>query len=144
MKIVIADPIFLTEEYRKRLEALGELEIYDSTPASQEEFLERIKDAEIVIVGRYGFTADAFHYAPKLKMISLWQTGYDNVDLDVATEQGVVVSNVPNYAFDSVAEFVSSPLHLICLGRSVLPMRGYTKENSIGDAMLADSSWARL
>ncbi len=39
-------------------------------------------------------------------MISLWQTGFDNVDLEVATERGVVVSNVPNYAFDSVAEFV--------------------------------------
>jgi D-3-phosphoglycerate dehydrogenase len=35
----------------------------------------------VVIVGRYGFNADAFHFAPKLKMISLWQTGYDNVDL---------------------------------------------------------------
>lgn len=39
-------------------------------------------------------------------MISLWQTGFDNVDLEVATEYGVIVSNVPNYAFDSVAEFV--------------------------------------
>ncbi len=106
MKIVIADPIFLTDEYRKRLEALGDLEIYDRAPASPEEFIRRIKDAEIVIVGRYGFTADAFRSAPKLKMISLWQTGYDNVDLEAATKQGVIVSNVPSYAFDSVAEFV--------------------------------------
>lgn len=106
MKIVIADPIFLTDEYRKRLEALGNLSIYDSTPASQEDFLRRIKDAEIVIVGRYGFTAEALRNAPKLRMISLWQTGYDNVDLEVATEKGIVVSNVPNYSFDSVAEFV--------------------------------------
>jgi lactate dehydrogenase-like 2-hydroxyacid dehydrogenase len=59
----------------------------------------------VVIVGRYGFNADAFHSAPKLKMISLWQTGYDNVDLAAADEHGVIVSNVPNYAFDSVAEF---------------------------------------
>lgn len=106
MKIVIADPIYLTEEYRKRLEALGELEIYNSIPASNDEFIERIKDAEIVLVGRYGVNAEALRSTPKLRMISLWQTGYDNVDLDAATERGVVVSNVPNYAFDSVAEFV--------------------------------------
>ena len=106
MKIVIADPIFLTEEYKARLEALGVLEVYDNVPWSMEEFLKRVKDAEIVVVGRYGFKAEAFHSAPKLEMISLWQTGCDNVDLEAATEHNVLVSNVPNYAFDSVAEFV--------------------------------------
>lgn len=106
MKIVIADPIFLTDEYRKRLEALGYPEIYDSTPASLEEFIERIKDAEIAIVARSSFTAEALCSAQSLRMISLWQTGYDNVDLEAATKKCVVVCNVPNYAFDSVAEFV--------------------------------------
>ncbi len=106
MKIVVADPIFLTDEYIKKLKALGCLEIYDSTPASIEEFIERIRDAEIVIVARYGVSAEALHSAPKLEMISLWQTGYDNIDLKAATEEGVTVCNVPNYAFDSVAEFV--------------------------------------
>ena len=62
MKIVIADPIFLTEEYRERLGALGKLEIYNSVPASQDEFVERIKDAEVIIVGRYGVNAkDSSH-----------------------------------------------------------------------------------
>lgn len=106
MKIVVADPIFLTEEYKKQLEALGELEIYKNLPYSHDEFTERIKDAEVVIVGRYGVDAKAISYAPKLKLISLWQTGFDNVDIGAATEHGVIVSNVPNYAFDSVAEFV--------------------------------------
>ena len=93
-------PIFLTEEYREQLGALGELEICDSVPASQDEFVERIKDAEVVIVGRYGVNANSLRSAPKLKMISLWQTGFDNVDLKAATEHGVTVSNVPSYAFD--------------------------------------------
>jgi len=53
MKIVVADPIFLTEEYKKRLEALGELEIYNSVPASLEEFIDRIKDAEIENVEKF-------------------------------------------------------------------------------------------
>jgi D-3-phosphoglycerate dehydrogenase len=106
MKVVVADPINLPEEYRNRLEALGDLEVYDSVPVSHEEFVQRVKDAGIVVVGRYGFDSNAFSSAPKLQMISLWQTGYDNVDLKVATEHNVVVSNVPNYSFDSVAEFV--------------------------------------
>jgi len=85
---------------------VGELKIFDSVPASHDEFVGRIKDAEVVIVGRYGVNAKALHSAPRLKMISLWQTGFDNVDLEAATERGVIVSNVPSYAFDSVAEFV--------------------------------------
>jgi phosphoglycerate dehydrogenase-like enzyme len=106
MKIVVADPIFLTEEYIRRLQKLGELEIYKNVPFSHDEFVERIKDAEVVIVGRYGVDAKALSSAPKLKMISLWQTGFDNVDLEAAIGRGVIVSNVPSYAFDSVAEFV--------------------------------------
>jgi D-3-phosphoglycerate dehydrogenase len=106
MKIVVADPIYLPDAYRIWLEELGELEVFRTAPSSPEDFIERIKDAEIVIVGRYGFSKDAFLSAQKLKMISLWQTGYDNVDIKAATEHGVVVSNVPGYSFDAVAEFV--------------------------------------
>lgn len=47
MKVVVADPIFLTEEYIKRLEALDELEIYDNVPASQDDFVERIKTPKL-------------------------------------------------------------------------------------------------
>jgi phosphoglycerate dehydrogenase-like enzyme len=105
LKIVISEPIYLPDEYKERLRAMGDLRAYDTMPSSDEEFVRRIKDAEIVIAGRYGFSGESIRQAPKLKMISLWQTGYDNVDLEVATARGVVVSNVHNYAFDTVAEF---------------------------------------
>jgi D-3-phosphoglycerate dehydrogenase len=39
-------------------------------------------------------------------MISVWQTGYDHIDIEAANEAGVIVSNVPSYAFDAVAELV--------------------------------------
>lgn len=106
MKIVIADPIFLTEAYRRQLGRLGEVEIFDTYPASDAEFRNRIRDAEVVVVGRYGMHDDAFDAAPRLRMVAVWQTGYDHVDLEAATNAGVVVSNVPAYAFDAVAEFV--------------------------------------
>lgn len=89
MKIVVSEPIYLTDEYRRRLEALGDLRAYDSVPASDEDFVSRIKDAEIVIAGRYGFSGESVRRAPELKLIALWQTGYDNVDLAAATALGV-------------------------------------------------------
>jgi phosphoglycerate dehydrogenase-like enzyme len=106
MRIVIADPIFLTEEYRAQLQRLGEVEVHETYPASDAEFLDRIRDAEVVIAGRYGMSADAFAAAPRLRMVAVWQTGYDHVDVEAATRAGVVVSNVPAYAFEAVAEFV--------------------------------------
>ena len=139
MKIVVADPIFLTEEYIKRLEALGELEIYDSVPASLEEFIDRIKDAEIVIVGRHGVNAEALRSAPKLKMISLWQTGFDNVDLEAATERGVIISNVPNYALTRW-QSLSLLYPLIYLEKSIWQTRTCERGYSIGSIMWATSS----
>lgn len=106
MKIVVSDPIFLPEEYRKKLEVLGDLKVFESMPSSIEEFISRVKDADIVLVGRYGFSGKAFNASRNLAMLSVWQTGYDHIDLKAATEKGVVVSNVPDYAFDSVAEMV--------------------------------------
>ncbi len=106
MKIVIADPIFLTEDYRRRLERLGEVEVFETYPDSEDAFRDRIRDAEVVVVGRYGMLADAFAAAKRLRMVAVWQTGYDHIDLEAATRAGAVVSNVPSYAFDAVAEFV--------------------------------------
>jgi phosphoglycerate dehydrogenase-like enzyme len=76
MKIVVSDPVFLPEEYRKRLEILGDLKVFDSIPSSLEELISRVKDAAIVVLGgRYGFPKDAFNASPNLKMISICQTG---------------------------------------------------------------------
>jgi D-3-phosphoglycerate dehydrogenase len=106
MKIVVADPIVLQLEYHKKLERMGELKVYNTWPSSDDELIGRTRDADIVIVGRYGFPARAFEAAKGLRMLSVWQTGYDHIDMDAAAEHGVVVSNVPGYAFDAVAEFV--------------------------------------
>lgn len=106
MEIVVSDPIFLPEEYRKKLEALGDLKVFESMPSSIEEFISRVRDADIVLVGRYGFSGKAFSASRNLKMLSVWQTGYDHIDLKAANEKGVIISNVPDYAFDSVAEMV--------------------------------------
>ena len=106
MKIVVSEPIFLPEQYRKKLEVLGDLEVFESMPASIEDFISRVKDTDIVICGRYGLSKNEFNACRNLKMVSLFQTGYDNIDLEAATEKGVIVSNVPEYAFDSVAEMV--------------------------------------
>lgn len=106
MKIVVADPVVLHLEYHEELAKMGELKVYDTWPSSDDELIERVHDAVIVIIGRYGLSSKVFEAAENLKMVAVWQTGYDHIDLKAANKKGVVVSNVPGYAFDAVAEFV--------------------------------------
>ena len=79
---------------------------YSSRPATSDELLERIREAEIVINIRSTsrFTADILAQCRKLRLISIWGTGTDNVDLIAAKARGIRVTNTPAVSATSVAE----------------------------------------
>jgi phosphoglycerate dehydrogenase-like enzyme len=79
---------------------------FDSLPGTEERLLERIDGAEVVINIRSStrFTARVFERAPGLRLLSLWGTGTDNVDLEAAVRHGVTVTNTPGVAATSIAE----------------------------------------
>lgn len=82
------------------------VDYYDTLPGSEDTLIERIRDAEVVINIRSSskFTARVFASCPKLKLLSLWGTGTDNVDLAAASQHGVTVTNTPGVAAVSIAE----------------------------------------
>ena len=85
------------------LAALGELEVFDrSTP---EEIALRARQAEVVITNKAPLLASALGELPALKFIAVTATGVNVVDLREASRRGVVVSNVPAYGTESVAQF---------------------------------------
>ena len=106
MKIVAIDPIYLEEQHISKLQAIGDLKIFEDSPKTPEELKERIREANIIIVGWSNITKEIINSAEKLKMISIWATTYHYVDLETATERGIVVTNVPGYATEAVAEHV--------------------------------------
>jgi D-3-phosphoglycerate dehydrogenase len=79
-------------------------------PSTPEELLTRIQDAEIVINIRATsrFTADVLAQCPKLRLISIWGTGTDHVDLQEARERGIRVTNTPGVSAVAVAEHTFS------------------------------------
>jgi len=91
--------------YQKLL-ARNAVSYYDTLPGSEEALIERIGDAEAVINIRSSskFTASVFAACPKLKVLSLWGTGTDNIDLAAAVMHGVTVTNTPGVAAPSIAE----------------------------------------
>ena len=93
------------------LSEFGEVEIYDNT--SKEELCDRIADAEILVINKIKMNAEALRSAPMLKLVCVFATGYDNVDIMTARELGIAVCNVPAYSTDSVTLFtVSNVLYL--------------------------------
>lgn len=89
-----------------RLRSLAEVRYFDSLPQSAVELIERIRDADIVVNIRSScrFTREVFEACLKLRLLSIWGTGTDNVDLAAARNHGVMVTNTPGVAASSVAE----------------------------------------
>ena len=110
MKTVIldgytADPSGLSW---KPLEEIGTLTVYERTKS--EETIERAKDAEIVLTNKVLIKRQEISQLPKLKYIGVLATGYNVVDLEAAHERGIIVTNVPAYSTESVAQMVFSHL----------------------------------
>lgn len=71
-----------------------------------EQVVERLKNATIVLTCSVPLRAEHLQQLPQLKMISLALTGTDLVDLDYCHQHGIIVTNVPAYAQNTVAEHV--------------------------------------
>ncbi len=84
------------------IQALEETVLYDDTP--KELVLERIRDADGVLVNRTPLREAVLQQAPRLKWIGTFSTGYNQVDIDAAKRLGIVVSNVPDYSSPAVAQ----------------------------------------
>lgn len=104
MKIVVVDHIYLEKEHIEKLRSMGDVEIFDEPPKTPDELKERIKSADIVIVGWSDLAKNVIDSAKKLKMISIWATTCHYADLKAAKEKGIVVTHVPGYATEAVAE----------------------------------------
>lgn len=99
------------------VEALGDCAYYDSTDyANPAEIIERIGDAEVILVNKVPVTEEIFAACPDLKFICETATGYNNIDLQAAKKYGVIVSNVPTYGTNTVAQFAMALLLEICNG----------------------------
>ncbi|EXG86053.1 lactate dehydrogenase-like oxidoreductase [Clostridium sp. ASBs410] len=93
-------------------EALGELTVYDRTPV--ETIIERIGDAEAVIINKTPISAEVLNACPGIRYVGVLATGYNVVDVKAAKEKGVTVTNIPAYGTASVAQFAFALLLEIC------------------------------
>lgn len=97
--------LYGTAAYRE-LRELGDLEYFGTLPGTEEALIDRMREADIVVNIRSSsrFSARVFESCPRLRLVSLWGTGTDNVDLASAKKHRVTITNTPGVAAFSVAE----------------------------------------
>jgi len=95
------------------LAALGELTVYDYT--APQETIARIGDAPVILTNKTVISAEVMANCPSLRYIGVLATGYNVVDIAEAKKRGIVVTNVPAYSTDTVAQFTMALLLEIAL-----------------------------
>jgi phosphoglycerate dehydrogenase-like enzyme len=103
-EIVTLNTIWLNDDQRARLQALGRLTLHDALPASRAELLARLEPAEIVMLSEVHLDREALQAAPRLKMISLWSAGFDTVDIQAARDLNITVCHAPGCSATAIAE----------------------------------------
>ncbi|MDK2806087.1 MAG: hypothetical protein PWQ94_1251 [Thermoanaerobacterium sp.] len=101
-------------------------------PLSADELIPLVKDADALIVGNDKVTEDVINAGTKLKIISRYGVGYDNIDLDAAKRKGVVVTNTPNTNDNSVADLTIGLM--LVLARNILAV----------DRIVKGGEWKRI
>ncbi|MFN8255807.1 MAG: D-2-hydroxyacid dehydrogenase [Bacteroidales bacterium] len=103
MKLVILDALTLGNDLDMScLNDFGKFESFPLTP--KDETLSRIIDADIVITNKVILGKNEIEKATNLKLICVAATGYNNIDIEAARQQNIVVTNVKNYSTESVVQ----------------------------------------
>ena len=102
MKIVFLDAATMGDVSFSPISALGELECFQTS--DREEALQRVKDAEVLIINKIKVDKELVDAAPKLRLICEAATGVNNIDLEYAASKGIPVRNAVGYSTDSVVQ----------------------------------------
>jgi D-3-phosphoglycerate dehydrogenase len=100
--------VLVTGRYRKAIDTLEEngCEVVVLRDGFDKGLLfKELHDADGLLYGLEPLTKEVFGRSPRLKGVALFASGYDNVDVDAASEHGVYIANAPGANSDAVAEF---------------------------------------
>ncbi len=109
-------------------EKFGEVTYYPNTVA--ENTAERVKDADIVIANKAPMNENTLKDAPNVKLICLFATGFDNVDLAYCKSRGIKVANVVNYSTAAVVQHTL--LLALALEEKLIHYDNYVKSGEYG------------
>ncbi|MEE0917344.1 MAG: NAD(P)-dependent oxidoreductase [Bacteroidales bacterium] len=135
MKIVAVEPIGISrqraEELVERYAAKGcDFVVYPDRKEDEQTLVERMKDADVVIVSNIRLSREVLEKCPKLKFLNVAFTGLDHIDQDYCREKGIVIRNASGYATQAVAELAVGLM--LDVYRKITPFDASTRRNLQG------------
>ena len=142
MKILIADKLSsIGIDFLKEQDGFDVIEIYDLPKGErQEKLLELVPEVGGIIVRSDSkITREVLEKAPKLRAVGRAGVGVDNIDIEAATDHGVVVMNTPGGNTIATAELTFT--HMLCGARPVPPSGNVDESRSLGQK---GPGWQRI
>ncbi len=135
MKITVLDSASMGDDLPLRmLGEFGELNVYATT--EPEERAAHIADSDVIVLNKIKITDEIMGSAERLKLICVFATGFDNIDISAARRRGIAVCNVPGYSTDSVALFtVTTVLSLLT---HIAEYGNYVKSGAYSESGIAN------
>lgn len=140
MKIVAVEPIGISESRAAEIAAVlaqknDEFVCFRDRKEDAATLVERMKDADVVIVSNIKIGADILAQCPRLKMLNVAFTGLDHIDLSYCQAHNIVVKNASGYATQGVAELAIGLMldvyrHITVLDADI--RQGGTRNNFLG------------
>lgn len=139
MKIVVMEPLGVALEkinaLAAALQAAGhEFVYYTSKEAQQDKLLERVQDADIIMLANQPLSAEIINACLKLKMLSVAFTGVDHVALDACRARNILVCNAAGYSTNAVAELTFGLA--ISVIRNIVPCDARCRKEGTKDGLV--------
>ncbi|MDK2373201.1 MAG: glyoxylate reductase [Candidatus Korarchaeota archaeon] len=124
--------VFVTREIPERglskIREHFEVDLWtDEAPPPKGVIIERVRDVDaLVSLLTDPVDAEVFDAAPKLRIVSQYAVGYDNIDVEEATKRGIYVTNTPGVLTETVADFTFALM--LAVARRVVEADRYVRE----------------
>lgn len=88
------------DKERKELSRVpGEVEVVQARCANEDELIAVAKDVDVILGGGRLFSRRVFESLPKLRAVMTYSVGFDGIDVDAATDNGIIIVNNPAVAW---------------------------------------------
>ncbi len=139
MKIVAVEPIGISaeraQEIRQDLAGKGhEFVWYADRKEDPATLVERMKDAEVVMISNIPLREEVLSQCPKLQFLNVAFTGLDHIDMDYCATHNILVKNASGYATEAVAELAVGLM--IDVLRKITNLDGSIRQGGVRGAFL--------
>ncbi len=94
--------------------------------ATEDEIIEAAKDADAILTSQAQITRRVMEALPKCKVIVRYGVGYDTIDVDAATDNGILVVNIPDFCWEEVSNHAI--VLLLACAKKLVFLNNYTKQ----------------